>query len=177
MQYLCVILLSAACAGCQSGALKAPAAGRSNFHPFPDIPPIADADPSRRHSVATRVPTELQLVRNEHTLIYRLAALHCTNLMVGYKMVVGVECEGSMHCGGTERPLFRRLTSAPALDNSTNIFTLKSEKGIPKTEEDCVFEYRITIFETDLPSQHMWSPKSGKHYRVLWTHTFREAVR
>jgi len=182
-RFFCIILLSTACGGCRSDAAKAPAAPRSSLDPLQDIQPIADADPSRRHPVATPVPTGFDLVRREETLIYRFTELQTTNLMVGFKMVTGVKYEGSMHCDGTVCSLFRllvgshRLMSAPDLDTSTRTFKLDREKGFAQSGEGCIFEYRVTIFETDLPSQHMWSPQSGKHYKVLWTRTFKETIR
>jgi hypothetical protein len=47
---------------------------------------------------------------------------------------------------------------------------------IPKAGQELSFEYRVTMFETDLPSQHRWSPQSGKHYRILWTRAFKESI-
>jgi len=40
-----------------------------------------------------------------------------------------------------------------------------------------VLEVKTTMFETDEPAQHMWSPQSGKKYRVLCEKTFKLVVK
>jgi hypothetical protein len=53
----------------------------------------------------------------------------------------------------------------------------RSRDKIPQPGIEYVVEYRVTLFETDLPGQHMWRPLSGKHYRVLWTRNFRQITK
>jgi hypothetical protein len=47
---------------------------------------------------------------------------------------------------------------------------------IPKAGLSLIFECRVTVFETDSPSQHLWSPESGKYYKILWTRTFTDSI-
>jgi len=46
-------------------------------------------------------------------------------------------------------------------------FLNRAQGGIPVPGKTYVVEEDITIFETDIPAQHMWSPTSKK-YKVLW---------
>ena len=143
---------------------------------FPEPPPITDADPSIRHAVNVRVPTSFRVGQRDDSLIYGFTALQTTNIMVGYKMATGVECQASMDCDGVEQPLFRQLGPLD-FDTSTNRYTLGNARSTLEGGTNCIFVYHVTAFETEIPGQHMWSPKSGKFYRVLWTQTFRKAVK
>ncbi len=176
MRFLCTIFLVAACAGCMSSAPKAPEGTQSHFQPFPVIPPVEDADPSVRHSVAVEVPTVMQVVRQGNSLTISFPKLQTTNLMVGYKMVTGMTCEETIYRDGVAQPRGGSLEGGLAFRCSTNVLTL-GQGGLPQPGQEFTFEHRVTLFETDLPTQHMWSPQSGKHYRVLWTRTFRETIR
>jgi hypothetical protein len=31
----------------------------------------------------------------------------------------------------------------------------------------------VTVFETDIPAQHMWTPAASKKYKVLWSGTLK----
>ena len=176
MRYLCIlVLLAAACVGCRSSASKASATADSRFDPFPIIPPIADADPSIRHPVPVRVPTLMLVVPHGNSLMVSFPTLE-TNLMVGHKMVTGITREDSVSCDGVAQSRGLSLEDGLAFESSTNVLTL-GQDGIPQPGKEFTLEHRVTMFETDLPAQHMWSPQSGKHYRVLWTQTFRETIR
>jgi len=177
MRYLCVILISlAACTGCRSGAPKATTAAASWSDRFPIVPPIADADPTVRHPVPARVPTAMLVVRHGDSLTISFPTFETTNLMVGYKMVTGSTREERVFHDGITQPAGMSLQGGLAFEPSTNILTFGRD-GIPQSGHEFTLEYRATMFETDLPAQHMWSPQSRKHYRVLWTRTFRETVR
>ena len=43
----------------------------------------------------------------------------------------------------------------------------KAQGAIPVPGKTYVVEEDVSIFETDIPAQHMWSPTSKK-YKVLW---------
>jgi hypothetical protein len=161
--------------GCCSGAPKATAVADSSWEPFRIIPPIADADPSVRHAVLMRVPTRMLVVRHRDSLAVSFPTLETTNLMVGHKMVTGVMREDAVIYDGLAHPRGMSLGGV-VFETSTNVLTFGQE-GIPKAGREFTLEQRVTIFETDMPVQHMWSPQSGKHYRVLWARTFRETVR
>lgn len=177
MRYLCIILISlATCAGCRSGAPQATVAAESSFDPFPIILPIEDADPSVRHPVPVRAPTAMLVARHGDSLTVSFPTLEKTNLMVGYKMVTGIMREDSVYRDGVAQPRGMSLGGGLEWKPSTNVLIFGRD-GIPKPGQEFTLEHRITMFETDLPGQHMWSSQSGKHYKVLWTQTFRERVR
>jgi hypothetical protein len=46
---------------------------------------------------------------------------------------------------------------------------------IPQPGEKYTVKVRLSLFETDIPAQHMWSPESGK-FKVLWTRTLQQAA-
>jgi len=48
---------------------------------------------------------------------------------------------------------------------------------VPQMGEAFTYEYTITFFETDEPPGHIWSPKRGKAYKVLWTKTLKGQVK
>lgn len=148
----------------------------SRFDGFPVVPPIADVDPTHRSPVAVRIPTAMQSVRHGDSLTISFPSLQATNLMVGHKMVTGVTREEYVHSMGVTQRLGMSLQGGLAFESSTNVFTLSSD-AIPRPGQEFIFEYRVTMFETDLPGQHMWSPQSGKHYKVLWRQTFKETIR
>ena len=96
--------------------------------------------------------------------------------MIGQNMATGITREESIHSAGVASRLGMSLQGGLAFDASTNLFTLSGD-AIPQPGQEFTFECRITMFETDVPGQHMWSPQSGKHYKVLWTQTFKEPIR
>lgn len=143
---------------------------------FPEIPPVADADPAIRQLVAARVPTAMRVARHGDSLAVSFPSLQTTNLMVGKKMVTGMIREDLVFLNGVAQPHGMSMQGGLAFESTTNVFTLGRD-GIPQAGQAFTFAHRVTIFETDLPAQHMWSPQSGKHYRVLWTRTFKEIIK
>jgi hypothetical protein len=144
---------------------------------FPTIPPEAGADPSIRHPVSVQLPTAMHLERRGDTLTVSFPSVQATNLMVGYKMVTGIAREDQIVRGGIVhlRERWSSIQEGLALESTNHVLTLRQEE-IPKAGQKFVLECRVTVFETDLPSQHTWSPETGKHYRTLWTRTFSEAI-
>jgi hypothetical protein len=105
MRYISVILISLAiCTGCRSVAPQATSATQSSSDLFPIIPPIADADPSIRHSVPVRVPTAMVVVRHGDLLTVSFPTLAITNLAIGHKMVTGITREDSVYHDGITKP-------------------------------------------------------------------------
>ena len=68
------------------------------------------------------------------------------------------------------------LQGGLAFEAYTHVFT-RNRDNLPLPGEEYVVEFQCTLFETDLPTQHFWSPRSGRHYRILWSQTFRETIR
>jgi hypothetical protein len=116
----------------------------------------------------------MEVARHGDSLTVSFPTLETTNLTVGYKMVTGIMHQESIYRGGVEQPRGRNLRGGLDFEPSTNTLTF-GQGGVPKSE--FTLEHRVTMFETDMPSQHRWSPQSGKHYRVLWARIFKEKVR
>ena len=182
MRHLCIIMLAAVGSfGCRH---TPHIAGTSQRQVVADglnpIPPIADADPLVRHLVSVQVPTALLIRRTHEELVVGFAPLRSTNLTVGSKMVTGTECEMHIYNDGvpvqTQRHPFSSLGTGLRFEPWETKFTAKQD-GLPQAEAEYVVEWRLTMFETDLPAQHLWSPRSGKHYSVLFSQTFKETVR
>lgn len=177
MRHLCIIIVCAAlCVGCQSSDRTLQAAVIPGTNDFPVLPPVADADPSIRHPVSVRVPTAMRVVRQGDSLAVSFPSLRTMNLMVGYKMVTGITREERVYCTGVALPREMSIQDGLTFESTTNVLALGRD-GLPQAGQEFTLEHRVTMFETDLPSQHMWSPQSGKHYRVLWTRTFKETIR
>ena len=145
---------------------------------FPVIPPIRDADPSIRSQVIVWVPTKLTVERTTDTLSITVdrSSLESTNVMVGSKMVTGVRNELFVYSEGDARPSRADGYGLGGLDFNlgTSIRNTK-QGGIPVPGKKYVVEMDLAIFETDIPSQHMWSPYS-KNYGILWKRTLRQTV-
>lgn len=96
--------------------------------------------------------------------------------MIGQNMATGITREESIRSVGIASRLGMSLQGGLAFESSTNVFTLSGD-AVPQPGQEFTFECQLTLFETDLPSQHMWSPQSGKQYKVLWAHTFKETIK
>jgi hypothetical protein len=145
---------------------------------FRVIPPVPDADPSTRKPVSVQLPTAMHLNRRGDTLTVSFPSIQATNLMVGYKMLTGIAREDQVVRDGIVhiRDRRRSIQEGLALESAIHVLTLGRDE-IPKAGQKFILECRVTVFETDLPSQHMWVPETGKHYKILWTRTFSEAIR
>jgi len=148
----------------------------SRFDGFPIIPANANANPTNRSPIAVRVPTTMRVVRHGDSLTISFPLLQTTNLMIGQNMATGITREESIRSVGIASRLGMSLQGGLAFESSTNVFTLSGD-AVPQPGQEFTFECQLTLFETDLPSQHLWSPQSGKHYKVLWAHTFKETIK
>jgi hypothetical protein len=134
---------------------------------FPELPPIRDADPSIRHICRLQVPTKLLIESESDEVEIRddTDSMQEVTITLGSKMILGVETELSIFSG--EKRIEHRvsLRSPPSFGDGTSIFA-----GLQKTansQGDLDVVYHITIFETDIPAQHLWMPKS-RRYKILW---------
>jgi hypothetical protein len=145
---------------------------------FPRKPPIADADPSICHPVAVLIPTRLQVRTVGATLLAEIDpnSIESTNLLVGTNMIVGTETETEIY--PADNPKLERWVGgsmgggAPLLGGSVWASNL-NDKLIPGKKY--VIEADFTLFETDIPPQHMWEP-SGSKYKILWRQTLKQTV-
>jgi hypothetical protein len=134
---------------------------------FPELPAVRDANPSIRHVCGLQVPTKLLIEFKSDQVEIRddTDSMQEVSITLGSKMILGVETELSIFSG--EKRIEHRvsLRSPPSFGCGTSIFT-----GLQKTansQGDLDVVYHITIFETDIPAQHEWMPKSGR-YKILW---------
>jgi hypothetical protein len=138
---------------------------------FPEYPPINDADPQVRSKRTFQVPTRLVVKRTPEGIEYSVEtnSLETIEIEVGQKMVFGVKHQAFVVSGN------HRKQSGVVLGGTTYTWTGyidQKESGIPKPSEKYVIEIIFVIFETDIPSQHLWDPQSDK-YKELWTRTLK----
>lgn len=179
---ICIFSLAMACLSCRQATVPSTEAGGPPTRDTMDlVPPIPDADPSVRHPVQARVPAGLRLERTRNRLVVSIGPAQSTNLTVGARMVTGTESEIHIFRDGVpveSKPWHQSGSLGTGLSFEPYQFTFTTARdGMPQPGGDYTVEYRRTIFETDLPAQHFWSPRSGKHYRVLWSQTFKETVK
>ena len=65
------------------------------------------------------------------------------------------------------RPLQPRSFSLNSIDEATPAVPL-TQDWIAEPGKRSVVEHDLSLFETDVPPEHMWSPASSGKYRVLW---------
>lgn len=144
-------------------------------HP-PIYTPTADADPSIRHDVVVAVPTRLSVERTPDRLVvgFDLTSTEGVKTTLGDRMTMGVKWELRVWGEGEARPV--EANGGVGLGgpvNSSDLglngkdFLSRSQGGIPESGKSYIVEEDVSIFETDIPAQHMWSPTSKK-YSVLW---------
>jgi hypothetical protein len=141
---------------------------------FPQYPPAPYADPSIRHQVQVSVPARLSVQRTSSRLSvsYDLASLRKVKITVGEKMALGIKDELRVYVNGDTRPQQARAVSEgslpdPAILKATESLTTVQD-GIPAPRKRYIIEHDISLFETDIPPQHLWNPENSRKYRVLW---------
>ena len=146
---------------------------------YPHPGPIAGADPAVREEQEVLVPTAFIVERTADRLSVSEdnRTLKPIKLSVGLKMELGMETELYIYPVGTIRsaePISIGQGGVPRAGPSraTSFFYPKPD-GFLKAGTPYVVELKITIFETDIPSQHLWSPTGGK-YKVLWQQTLKQ---
>ena len=160
----------------QFAAAQSPAQP-NQWHGFPIPPPITNANPSIRMPLLVHVPTKLKIERTDDMLSVKIDnqnSLEATNLMVGTNMVTGVQCHTYIYPVGEPRPLKWPNSGLGGTDfNLGTAFWHTTPDRIPVPGKKYVVEVDMTVFETDIPPQHLWSPE-GKNYRALWHRTLRQ---
>jgi hypothetical protein len=145
---------------------------------FSILPPITNANPSIRHPISIRVPTQLKIERTTDTLSMEIAtnSFESTNLMVGTNMVTGVESKVYVYAEGESRPANGGYGLGGTDFNLGTSFWHTKQEGIPLPGKKYVVELELAVFETDIPPQHMWSPQGSKNFKVLWRRTLKQTV-
>jgi hypothetical protein len=152
---------------------------------FPAPTPSRDANPNVRQDATAGVPEKLLLTRTADTLSITTdpAAIKLETIKVGSKMFTGVENRLYVYPVGEKRPAEPRSFGytgggtgfAKDFTLGTSILNLK-QNGIPQPGTKYIVEMEIDFFETEIPAQHMWSPRGGEKYKVLFTKTLKQIV-
>ncbi len=151
---------------------------------FPVYAPIADANPSIRHTVQIPMPTRLSVQRSVNSLSVSFdpASLRNVKIAAGQKMSLGLRYALRVYAKGDTRPVDAGVGYASINEAipSASLGFLKSvqilnhvQGGIPTPGKLYTIEEDLSLFETDVPPQHMWSPHADKTYRVLWKKTLK----
>lgn len=142
---------------------------------FPQPPPVPGANPEVRHEVVLLAPAALSVRKAEddaRVIGWVKANPLPVRLAVGHRMVVGTRIDESVWVGGervathdTETLLGGEPLGATGLAGYL--------RGVPAWSDarPVVLRAHVQVFETDIPTQHMWSPTGGR-YRVLWERTY-----
>jgi hypothetical protein len=148
------------------------------WHGWPTLGPITNADPSIRVPLLVHVPTKLKIERTTDMLSLEIdhSSLEATNLMVGTNMVTGVQSELYAFPEGQPRPANGGYGLGGMDFNLGKSFWHTKQEGIPLPGKKYVVELDLTVFETDVPPQHMWDPHGSKNYKVLWQRTLKQTV-
>ena len=161
--------------GCSATA-QSPAESEP-FRGFPILPPITNANPSIRLPLLLHVPTKLKIERTTDMLSVQIdrTSLEATNLMVGTNMVTGAHSKLYVYPKGESRPANGRYEWGTSFDLGKSLWHTRPE-GIPLPGKKYVVELDFTVFETDVPPQHEWSPQGSRNYKVLWQRTLKQTV-
>jgi hypothetical protein len=145
---------------------------------FQILPPITNANPSIRVPLLVHVPTKLKIERASDTLSMEIdkSSLEATNLMVGTNMVTGVESKIYVYREGEPRPANGGYGLGGTDFNLGTMIWHTNQEGIPLPGKKYVVEVELTVFETDIPPQHMWSPQGSKYFKILWRRTLKQTV-
>jgi hypothetical protein len=149
------------------------------FAGFPVLPPIPNADPSIRREQEFRLPARLQVKRTDDQIAVGVDpdSLKRVKLDVGANMVTGLKHELFVYRG--DQLVLSGYAglqgTGQTFSSIGTVFLQRKIDKIPQPGEKYTVKVRLSLFETDIPTQHMWSPERGK-YKVLWTRTLQQQV-
>jgi len=140
------------------------------------FPPV---DQAARDEFIANVPVALKTSRSGKTLTVSLDATRKRALLptAGRGRVRGIKSELRFYPEGTQRPA--QSNGALSLSSSVeSIWAQNQETTIPaRPGTTYVVEEDLTIFETDVPTQHMWAPQDSTSYKVLWSGVLKQTVK
>lgn len=170
------LILSGGLLGCSTAAPSS--AKTEQWHGFPILPPITNANPLIRLPFIIHVPARLKIERTTDMLSVEIdrSSFEATNLMVGLNMVTGVESKFYVYPEGELRPANGGYGLGGTDFNLGTSFWHTKQQGIPLPGKKYVVELDLIVFETDIPPQHMWSPQGSKNYKILWQRTMNQAA-
>jgi hypothetical protein len=138
---------------------------------FPVLPPVEQADPNIRHTIDVEVPFSLAAEYNPGYILLWPQKFESVSLSVGKNMIFGTNVKRYHVLDSTTKILLSELLTSSI--DFKNVQYRMNQTDLDGKER--LIETQITIFETDIPAQHLWSPYSNK-YKVLWQKTFRNNV-
>jgi hypothetical protein len=151
---------------------------------LPIYPPIATANPAIHREVEVPMPARLsvRLDGGRLSVSFDLNSLRNVKIAAGQKMTLGLKYELRVHAEGSAQPLNASFGYASIQEPVTRAslaylkstqFFYPAQSGIPAPGERYIVEEELSLFETDVPPQHMWDPQAGKAYKVLWKKTLK----
>jgi hypothetical protein len=172
-----VLTSSATCGGgeppASTGADKENQRAGKATDPFPVLGPVPTADPSVRRDKEFRVPTQLRVRQTGKSVGVEATpdSLATVKVTVGKDMVTGLRHEvfvfrdAKLVLSGPGG-----LQSRPADNTYADIAASIGELGSKDLPpgETYALAVRLTLFETDIPTHHLWAPETGR-YKALWT--------
>lgn len=151
---------------------------------FCGVSPEQASDPVR-HSVQLPMPIRLKVrrIQSQISESFDLASVRSVRIMVNEDMFIGLRDEVRAYRRGSPRPENPGRVSYASMDarsapsetgflKSTNLWN-GAQDNIPLSGERYTIEHHLSIFETDVPPQHMWSGVIGGRFRVLWDRTLK----
>lgn len=133
-------------------------------------------DPASREEFIADVPIALTVSRSGENLVVSLDASRKQDLLLvaGRGRMKGVRSELRVYPEGTERP--SEPNGGWSLSSSVDHIFTQDEKIPVRHGVGYVVEEDFTIFETDVPTQHMWAPQDSPNYKVLWQGAVRQVA-
>jgi hypothetical protein len=128
------------------------------------------------------MPTRLSVERTPDRLSvgFDTESPRIVKLTVGRNMTPGVKYEMRVFARGGARPVDPGAVGYAGIREpvgpsdlsflSGRAFLNSTQGGIPAAGKRYIIEVDVSIFETNVPAQHFWSPVS-RRYRVLWAET------
>jgi hypothetical protein len=164
----CLITTTMWCACSTPHSLKEQSPPLIFRHP----PPIADADPNRKSPQVFRLPTGIVVQHTDSCNLFIIdrATTEDITLDVGYKMVTGMSANIYVWSNGMRKGTISMQAGCCFVGQEIYRINCPADTIQPASVDSV--EAELTLFETDIPSQHMWEPFSSR-YKVLWTRTIR----
>jgi hypothetical protein len=148
--------------------------GKAVLRGFPILPPVPTADPMVRSEKRFRVPSRLRVFRLDRWVGVEAVpgALETVEATVGKDMVTGLRYEVRVYRHG------KLVLSGPGgMQGGPDATYGQVAATVGKVGskdfqpgDKYTVELHLTLFETDIPTQHMWAPDTGR-YKVLWSKT------
>ena len=114
--------------------------------------------------------------RQADSFVIKTDELAVTNLTVGQNMITGSACETKIYQGNKLVSDGTSSLQGGLTDGGYDETIPFALYGIPKSGKKYELVVKLTMFETDVPTQHFWQPQSSSKYKVLCEQTFKLQV-